>query len=194
MAQNDMEVIMYKILRYLYECMKTGKRPDLLAFTRGGKQDRIKHDHDRDGVLPVISGLAFRDLRPGELFGNGLPFATEHKADLPGHGRRIAECAVRRHCDRDGPVRAGCRVCRIAGRHAGRDRRLCQRARFSGRALVSSEGNRDGHAFTRGGKQDRIKPKDPIQRKIAIHDWELHKQKNAEEAAIEIEAWRRLYG
>lgn len=29
MAKNDMEVIMYKILRYLYECMKTGKTPDL---------------------------------------------------------------------------------------------------------------------------------------------------------------------
>ncbi|MFQ9435582.1 MAG: hypothetical protein ACLR1R_04080 [Ruminococcus callidus] len=29
MAKNDMEVIMYKILRYLYECMKAGKTPDL---------------------------------------------------------------------------------------------------------------------------------------------------------------------
>ncbi len=29
MAKNDMEVIMYKSLRYLYECMKTGKMPDL---------------------------------------------------------------------------------------------------------------------------------------------------------------------
>lgn len=28
-AKNNMEVIMYKILRYLYECMKTGKTPDL---------------------------------------------------------------------------------------------------------------------------------------------------------------------
>lgn len=27
--KNDMVVIMYKILRYLYECMKTGKTPDL---------------------------------------------------------------------------------------------------------------------------------------------------------------------
>ena len=29
MAKNDMKVIMYKILRYLYECMKTGKTPSL---------------------------------------------------------------------------------------------------------------------------------------------------------------------
>ena len=27
MAQNDMEIIMYKILSYLYKCMKEGKRP-----------------------------------------------------------------------------------------------------------------------------------------------------------------------
>lgn len=29
MAKNDMEVIMYKIIRYLYECIKTGKSPEL---------------------------------------------------------------------------------------------------------------------------------------------------------------------
>lgn len=27
MAQNDMEIIIYKILAYLYECMKAGKHP-----------------------------------------------------------------------------------------------------------------------------------------------------------------------
>lgn len=27
MAQNDMEIIIYKILSYLYECMKAGKHP-----------------------------------------------------------------------------------------------------------------------------------------------------------------------
>ena len=29
MAQNDMEIIVYKILSYLYECMKAGKHPRL---------------------------------------------------------------------------------------------------------------------------------------------------------------------
>jgi len=29
MAQNDMEIIVYKILNYLYECMKAGKHPRL---------------------------------------------------------------------------------------------------------------------------------------------------------------------
>lgn len=32
MAKNDMEVIMYKILRYLYECMKLGVEPELEQF------------------------------------------------------------------------------------------------------------------------------------------------------------------
>ena len=32
MAQNDMEVIMYKILRYLYECMKQDIAPDLQKY------------------------------------------------------------------------------------------------------------------------------------------------------------------
>lgn len=29
MAKDDMDVIMYKILRYLYECMKAGRSPEL---------------------------------------------------------------------------------------------------------------------------------------------------------------------
>ena len=29
MAQDDIEVVMYKILKYLYECMKAGKKPRL---------------------------------------------------------------------------------------------------------------------------------------------------------------------
>lgn len=37
-------------------------------------------------------------------------------------------------------------------------------------------------------------PNDPVQRKIAIHDWENHMRRNSEEAAIEISVWRKLYG
>lgn len=32
MAKNDMEVIIYKILRYLYECMKQDIAPDLQKY------------------------------------------------------------------------------------------------------------------------------------------------------------------
>lgn len=37
MAKNDMEVIMYKILRYLYECMKLGVEPELEQFAWNSK-------------------------------------------------------------------------------------------------------------------------------------------------------------
>ncbi len=40
MAQNDMEVIMYKILKYLYECMKTGKIADLAEY---GWESKLFH-------------------------------------------------------------------------------------------------------------------------------------------------------
>ena len=40
MAQNDMEVIMYMILKYLYECMKTGKIADLAEY---GWESKLFH-------------------------------------------------------------------------------------------------------------------------------------------------------
>ena len=33
MASNDMQVLMYKILKYLYECMKLGKEARLEDFS-----------------------------------------------------------------------------------------------------------------------------------------------------------------
>lgn len=45
MAQNDMEVIMYKILRYLYECMKTGKRPELPEYSWESKLFTIPKEY-----------------------------------------------------------------------------------------------------------------------------------------------------
>lgn len=37
MAKNDMPVIIYKILKYLYECMKAGKQPDEMDFCAESK-------------------------------------------------------------------------------------------------------------------------------------------------------------
>ncbi|MBQ0004623.1 MAG: hypothetical protein KBS68_02035 [Clostridiales bacterium] len=37
MAKNDMPVIIYKILKYLYECMKAGKQPDETDFCAESK-------------------------------------------------------------------------------------------------------------------------------------------------------------
>lgn len=37
MASNDMQVLMYKILKYLYECMKNGIEPKLEDFSWDSK-------------------------------------------------------------------------------------------------------------------------------------------------------------
>ena len=37
MASNDMQVLMYKILKYLYECMKLGKEARLEDFSYNSK-------------------------------------------------------------------------------------------------------------------------------------------------------------
>lgn len=41
MAYNDMEVIMYKILKYLYECMKNGATPREEDYTYSSKMIHI---------------------------------------------------------------------------------------------------------------------------------------------------------
>ncbi len=45
MAKNDMEVIMYKILRYLYECLKNGKEAKLEDFTWKSKMFDIPQSY-----------------------------------------------------------------------------------------------------------------------------------------------------
>lgn len=36
MAQDDMHVVMYKILAYLYSCMKEGMKPQLRHYAHDG--------------------------------------------------------------------------------------------------------------------------------------------------------------
>ena len=45
MASDDMHVVMYKILAYLYACMKSGERVDVR---------RISHDSPLIGCIPEI--------------------------------------------------------------------------------------------------------------------------------------------
>lgn len=45
MAQNEMEVIMYKILSYLYECMKAGKRPRMEDMCCSCQMFRISQEY-----------------------------------------------------------------------------------------------------------------------------------------------------
>lgn len=64
MAKDDMEVIMYKILRYLYECMKTGKTPDLADIMWKCKMFDI----------PKAYWLAIMQELIGDEYVNGLRF------------------------------------------------------------------------------------------------------------------------
>lgn len=45
MVQNDMDVLIYKILRYLYECMKSGQTPELEAFSWESKLMSIPREY-----------------------------------------------------------------------------------------------------------------------------------------------------
>ena len=74
MAKNDMEVIMYKILRYLYECMKLGVEPELEQFAWNSKLFDIPQSYwnkpanvesrviqpIREELTPLFRGLTIR--------------------------------------------------------------------------------------------------------------------------------------
>lgn len=53
MAQNDMHVIMYKILAYLYDCMKRGERPESACYA---------HDSDMLGIPYAYWAQVMREM------------------------------------------------------------------------------------------------------------------------------------
>ena len=55
MAKNDMEVIAYKILSYLYECMKSGATPECSANQRWAIHSYVgqRRDHAKGQGIPV---------------------------------------------------------------------------------------------------------------------------------------------
>lgn len=61
MASNDMQVLMYKILKYLYECMKLDKEAKLEDFSYHSKL----FDVPKNYWLEVISTLVNRDYVKG---------------------------------------------------------------------------------------------------------------------------------
>lgn len=66
MAKNDMEVIMYKILRYLYDCSKEGKRPCEEDF---GYSSRLLGDVPKAYWELVIEELVSHGLVKGVYIG-----------------------------------------------------------------------------------------------------------------------------
>lgn len=54
MAKDDMSVIVYKILRYMYACMKAGVRPDMMDMCYACKMFQIPRGYWNQIVLELI--------------------------------------------------------------------------------------------------------------------------------------------
>lgn len=107
MARDDMHVVMYTILKYLYDCLKGGVRPDVSKFsaTALGINDlyweaivadlvnrgyvrgvTVYHSQDRDRVQMInpsvtIEGVEF--MMENSLMRRALDFLTETKSAIP---------------------------------------------------------------------------------------------------------------
>lgn len=84
MAKNDMPVIIYKILKYLYECMKAGKQPDEMDFCAESKLisipqrywDCVIREMYDNGFVRGVSVLSTKD---GTLITLGSDFSITLK-------------------------------------------------------------------------------------------------------------------
>lgn len=107
MARDDMHVVMYTILKYLYDCLKGGVRPDVSKFsaTALGINDlywdaivsdlvnrgyvrgvTVYHNQDSDRVQMIspsvtIEGVEF--MMENSLMRRALDFLTETKSAIP---------------------------------------------------------------------------------------------------------------
>lgn len=55
MASDDMLVIVYKILRYLYQCMKSGEQPDVRQISNSGGMFEIPYGYWSVIIDEVVS-------------------------------------------------------------------------------------------------------------------------------------------
>lgn len=107
MAQNDMYVVMYKIIAYLYDCMKRGAEPSISEWDAaalgipepywanivGQMVDhgllagvKVWHSDNRTKIAPVspsvtMEGVAF--AQENSMMGKAKQFLTDVKASVP---------------------------------------------------------------------------------------------------------------
>lgn len=93
MAKNDMEMIMYKILRYLYECNKAGKVPTFSDMFDTLELPGIPQSYLTQIVLELISpeyiagcsvtetkdGTIFQLSRDARITAKGVSYLNENK-------------------------------------------------------------------------------------------------------------------
>ncbi|MGI6721001.1 MAG: YjcQ family protein [Anaerovoracaceae bacterium] len=81
MAYDDMEVIMYKILAYLYKCNKAGKEPEFLDYCAGGALIKTNQAYWNQIMkelidLGYIRGFITRETKDGLLIQQNCPQVT----------------------------------------------------------------------------------------------------------------------
>lgn len=94
MAHDDMHVIMYKILAYLYDCMKKGQEPQRSMLAHDGFMLSIPYGYwakviselDRHGYVSgfnvtkdIVGGLNV-DMRSPEITMEGIEFLQENSS------------------------------------------------------------------------------------------------------------------
>ena len=77
MAQNDYFVIVYQVLKYLYECLKKGEKPEIYYLTAAAYN--IPENYWQYIILSLITeeyvkGITVNNTKDGILFGD-LPDA-----------------------------------------------------------------------------------------------------------------------
>lgn len=91
MAKNDMEVIMYKILKYLYECMKSGKKAELKDFGWNSKLFNIPQEYWCD-VIVILTTKGY--IQGFDVIGgtkDGAQIQTKPPFKVTFEGRRFLE-------------------------------------------------------------------------------------------------------
>lgn len=81
MAYDDMEVVMYKILAYLYKCNKSGKEPEFLDYYAGGslvKTNQVYWNQIMKELIDLgyVRGFLTRETKDGLLIQQDCPQVT----------------------------------------------------------------------------------------------------------------------
>lgn len=86
MAKDDMFVIMYKILSYLYECMKQGKKPNPEDISWGSEMFFIPEGYWKKIMAELVENGYIKDVYIVNSIGSrgGIKFGLEPSVTMAG--------------------------------------------------------------------------------------------------------------
>lgn len=96
MAKNDMYVVMYKIVAYLYDCMKKGVEPDenMLSADALGIPEQYRLDiFEELAVHRYISGATVRHFLGGDMLDFDRPRVTMEGVQFAQENTMMAKAA-----------------------------------------------------------------------------------------------------